>query len=155
MPLILTTNHFQLLWSPFLCHCRTQIGLTNLSLEKLLSADATVTRTINKIQYAITILGKHTKCFTCFKMSRGPIDSLIKSRMSFNSTNNSFPSISECSLFLSAATRFIEKKSCAVSIQYMYVKWRPQKNGGRVRLPILAQLRLSSPLPAGAPSPLR
>jgi hypothetical protein len=28
----------------------------------------------------------------------------------------------------------------AASIQYMYVKWRPQKNGGPVRSPILALL---------------
>jgi hypothetical protein len=66
----------------------------------------------------ITILGKHPKFFTCFKMSRGPIDSLIKSRMSFNSTNNSFPSIFEYSPLLSAASRFIEQENNLVLLVY-------------------------------------
>jgi hypothetical protein len=99
----------------FLCYCRTQIGFDLLEFRKTPSTDATVTRTVNKIRYAITILGKHIKCFTCFKMSRGPIDSLIKSRMSFNSTNNYFPSISECSPLLSAASRFIEQENNLLS----------------------------------------
>jgi hypothetical protein len=69
----------------FLCQfVERKYDFINLSLEKLLSANTTAIEMINKIWYAITTLRKHTSYFTCFKMSRGLVDSFIKSWMSFN-----------------------------------------------------------------------
>jgi hypothetical protein len=52
----------------------------SFNLEKLCSADATVTRMVNKILYAIAALGKQSWRFINLRISRGPIFSFgIKS----------------------------------------------------------------------------
>jgi hypothetical protein len=66
MPIINLLQHFTLkcycgqIIKSLLCHCRRKYDFKNFSFEKLRSADATVTRMVNRILYAILVLGKQS-----------------------------------------------------------------------------------------------
>jgi hypothetical protein len=74
MPIINLLQHFTLkcycgqIIKSVLCHCRRKYDFKNFSFEKLRSADATVTRMVNRILYAILALGKQSCRFRDFRI---------------------------------------------------------------------------------------
>jgi len=82
----------------------------SFNLEKLRSAEATVTGMVNKILYAIAALGKQSCRFRNLRISSGPIFSLgMKSWRNLNSVYSSLASISDFPSLLRTASRLSQE----------------------------------------------